>query len=293
MKVWCNLTAEQASLYQATVTDMLSRIEEAERRHQPPRPGAGHHGQAQAGVQPPGSPARRRLPAVRPVRQAGPARGDLRRDRGRGRQGAVLHPVRRVRPDAAAAVGHFLADCRNDEQLLAGRTAQRGAEVKLPPITVERRPRRRPRRVQRPRRAATRTSCSRWSSGWFPTATRRPTCVQEAFFSAYRNLAGFRGGSVKSWLNRIAVNAAMDIQRARKRRPVQPYPELEDESWQPPAGEDADPVTTALTTERHRAPERGPGHDHRRPAGRDRPVRHRGLRLRRDRRHDRASRSAP
>ena len=72
----------------------------------------------------------------------------------------------------------------------------------------------------------------------------------EAFFSAYRNLAGFRGGSVKSWLNRIAVNAAMDTQRARKRRPVQPYPELEDESWQPPADEAADPVTTALTLER-------------------------------------------
>ena len=30
MKVFCNLTPEQASLYQATVTDMLSRIEEAE-----------------------------------------------------------------------------------------------------------------------------------------------------------------------------------------------------------------------------------------------------------------------
>jgi SNF2 family DNA or RNA helicase len=29
MKVWCNLTAEQASLYAATVTDMLARIEEA------------------------------------------------------------------------------------------------------------------------------------------------------------------------------------------------------------------------------------------------------------------------
>jgi SNF2 family DNA or RNA helicase len=29
MKVWCNLTPEQASLYQATVTDMLTRIEEA------------------------------------------------------------------------------------------------------------------------------------------------------------------------------------------------------------------------------------------------------------------------
>ena len=78
-------------------------------------------------------------------------------------------------------------------------------------------------------------------------------CVQEAFFSAFRNLSGFRGGSVKSWLNRIAINAAMDLQRARKRRPVQPYPELEDENWQPPAGEDADPVRTALTSERHKA----------------------------------------
>jgi RNA polymerase sigma-70 factor (ECF subfamily) len=86
-----------------------------------------------------------------------------------------------------------------------------------------------------------------------PDRDQASDCVQEAFFSAYRNLAGFRGGSVRSWLNRIAVNAAMDIQRARKRRPVLPYPELEDESWQPPAGEDADPVTTALTTERHRA----------------------------------------
>ena len=86
-----------------------------------------------------------------------------------------------------------------------------------------------------------------------PDRDQASDCVQEAFFSAYRNLAGFRGGSVKSWLYRIAINAAMDIQRARKRRPVQPYPELDDESWQPPAGKDADPVTTALTTERHRA----------------------------------------
>ena len=86
-----------------------------------------------------------------------------------------------------------------------------------------------------------------------PDRDQASDCVQEAFFSAYRNMNGFRGGSVRSWLNRIAINAAMDIQRARKRRPVQPYPELDDESWQPPAGEDADPVRTALTTERHRA----------------------------------------
>jgi RNA polymerase sigma-70 factor (ECF subfamily) len=83
-----------------------------------------------------------------------------------------------------------------------------------------------------------------------PDRDQASDVTQEAFFSAYRNLAGFRGGSVKSWLNRIAVNAAMDTQRARKRRPVQPYPELEDESWQPPADEAADPVTTALTVER-------------------------------------------
>ena len=83
-----------------------------------------------------------------------------------------------------------------------------------------------------------------------PDRDQASDVTQEAFFSAYRNLKGFRGGSVKSWLNRIAVNAAMDTQRARRRRPVQPYPELEDESWQPPAKEDADPVHTALTTER-------------------------------------------
>ena len=44
----------------------------------------------------------------------------------------------------------------------------------------------------------------------------------------------------------------MDAQRARRRRPVQPYPELEDESWQPPAGEDADPERQVMTAERER-----------------------------------------
>jgi RNA polymerase sigma-70 factor (ECF subfamily) len=77
--------------------------------------------------------------------------------------------------------------------------------------------------------------------------------VQEAFFSAYRNMGGFRGGSVKSWLSRIAINAAMDAQRLKKRRPADPYPELEDDTWQPPADASADPVTTSLTSERHRA----------------------------------------
>ena len=85
-----------------------------------------------------------------------------------------------------------------------------------------------------------------------PDRDQADDAVQEAFFSAYRNMHGFRGGSVRSWLSRIAVNAAMDTQRARKRRPVQPYPELEDESWQPPAGADADPERTAVHAERTR-----------------------------------------
>ncbi|MFL5779312.1 MAG: sigma-70 family RNA polymerase sigma factor [Chloroflexota bacterium] len=86
-----------------------------------------------------------------------------------------------------------------------------------------------------------------------PDRDQAADVVQEAFFNAFRNLAAFRGGSVRSWLNRICVNAAMDTQRSRKRRPVQPYPELEDESWQPPAGADDDPERTAVRAERTRA----------------------------------------
>ncbi len=85
-----------------------------------------------------------------------------------------------------------------------------------------------------------------------PDRDQAGDAVQEAFFSAYRNLRAFRGGSVRSWLSRIAINAAMDQQRLRKRRPAQPYPELEDESWQPPAGPEADPERTAMHGERAR-----------------------------------------
>jgi len=86
-----------------------------------------------------------------------------------------------------------------------------------------------------------------------PDRDQASDAVQEAFFSAYRKMDAFRGGSVRSWLSRIAINAAMDTQRLRKRRPSEPYPELEDDTWQPPADESADPVTTALAGERHRA----------------------------------------
>ncbi len=70
--------------------------------------------------------------------------------------------------------------------------------------------------------------------------------VQEAFFSCYRNIHRFRGDSFRSWLTRIALNAATDILRYRKRRPADPYPEWEDDAWQPPAGEDASPEREAM-----------------------------------------------
>jgi RNA polymerase sigma-70 factor, ECF subfamily len=86
-----------------------------------------------------------------------------------------------------------------------------------------------------------------------PDRDQASDAVQEAFFSAYRNLKSFRGGSVRSWLSRICINAAMDAQRARKRRPVQPYPEFEDETWQPRAGDETDPQRIVMAGERARA----------------------------------------
>jgi RNA polymerase sigma-70 factor (ECF subfamily) len=44
--------------------------------------------------------------------------------------------------------------------------------------------------------------------------------TQEAFISAYRSLAGYRGGSFRSWLLRIVTNSCYDELRRRKRRPA-------------------------------------------------------------------------
>jgi RNA polymerase sigma-70 factor (ECF subfamily) len=76
--------------------------------------------------------------------------------------------------------------------------------------------------------------------------------VQEAFFNAYRNLARFRGDSFKSWISRIALNAATDVLRNRKRKPADPYPEWEDDAWQPPADESASPERMAIARTRSR-----------------------------------------
>ena len=73
------------------------------RRRPAQGPGAVRDDEAQAGLQPPGAPARRRLAAGGPVGQAGPPRGDPRDRARRRRPGAGLHPVRPVRRAADAA----------------------------------------------------------------------------------------------------------------------------------------------------------------------------------------------
>lgn len=72
--------------------------------------------------------------------------------------------------------------------------------------------------------------------------------TQEAFISAYRALARFRGGSFKSWLLRIVTNACYDELRRRKRRPADSIEDLtpEDSADPPPQL-----VSTAENPEAH------------------------------------------
>lgn len=50
--------------------------------------------------------------------------------------------------------------------------------------------------------------------------------AQEAFFSAYRHIGSFRGGSFRAWLLRIVVNACYDQLRAARRHPTVPLDPL-------------------------------------------------------------------
>jgi RNA polymerase sigma-70 factor (ECF subfamily) len=64
--------------------------------------------------------------------------------------------------------------------------------------------------------------------------------TQEAFLSAYRAMARFRGGSFRSWVLRIVTNACYDQLRAKKRRPTTSLdadPDLDWEEWTVDEGE--------------------------------------------------------
>jgi len=52
---------------------------------------------------------------------------------------------------------------------------------------------------------------------------------QEAFISAFKGIASFRGGSFKAWLMRTVTNACYDELRRKKRRPTTPLePDTDD-----------------------------------------------------------------
>ena len=45
--------------------------------------------------------------------------------------------------------------------------------------------------------------------------------AQETFIKAHRSIDGFRGGSLRAWLLRIASNLSLDATRSRNRRPAE------------------------------------------------------------------------
>lgn len=61
--------------------------------------------------------------------------------------------------------------------------------------------------------------------------------TQDAFLSAYRAMARFRGEQFKTWLLRIATNACLDMLRRQKRRPSQSL-----ERWHDAPGEEPEPL---------------------------------------------------
>ncbi len=63
--------------------------------------------------------------------------------------------------------------------------------------------------------------------------------TQTAFFSAYRALSSYRGGSFRAWVMRMVTNTCYDELRRRQRRPTTPLEPLDNddnEESESPAG---------------------------------------------------------
>lgn len=73
--------------------------------------------------------------------------------------------------------------------------------------------------------------------------------AQETFISAYRAMKGFRGGSFRSWILRIAANATRDLLRAAKSRKAESLEALGLESGSLPPSREESPEEYALRAE--------------------------------------------
>jgi RNA polymerase sigma-70 factor (ECF subfamily) len=69
--------------------------------------------------------------------------------------------------------------------------------------------------------------------------------TQDAFFSAFRNIKDFRGGSFRAWILRIITNRCYDEMRRQKRQPSQPLEPVNNE------GEDELDDPAVLKDEQH------------------------------------------
>jgi RNA polymerase sigma-70 factor (ECF subfamily) len=78
--------------------------------------------------------------------------------------------------------------------------------------------------------------------------------TQEAFFSAWKNVHRFRGGSFKAWVLQITANACRDQLRRVKRHPVIP---LESLPYDPPAVSTESPEDYAMRKEMQEHVQRG------------------------------------
>lgn len=70
--------------------------------------------------------------------------------------------------------------------------------------------------------------------------------TQEAFFSAWKHIRGFKGGSFKAWIMKITANSCRDQMRRVKRRPTVPLSSIADD---PPALSMESPEDYALRRE--------------------------------------------
>ncbi|AGL27563.1 helicase helZ [Mycobacterium tuberculosis CAS/NITR204] len=124
IKQYCQLTTEQASLYQAVVADMMEKIENTE--------GIERRGNVLAAMAKlkqvcnhPAQLLHDRSPVGRRVREGDPARGDPGRDPGRGRPGAVFYPVHRVRRCPACCTWRRFGRAARDIAYLHGGTPRK------------------------------------------------------------------------------------------------------------------------------------------------------------------------